>query len=121
MKIRMIIGDLEAQADLYDTKTARMIYDILPLESSFSKWGDEIYFRIPLDIKFKDNAKEVVEIGDLGYWLEGSCFCIFYGRTPVSEEDEIRPASVVNVFGKVVGDPSIFRHTRGSKIRVEKG
>ena len=35
--------------------------------------------------------------------------------------DEIRPASPVNVFGKVVGDPTIFKQVRsGTQVRVER-
>ncbi|MFO7945595.1 MAG: cyclophilin-like family protein, partial [Armatimonadota bacterium] len=38
----------------------------------------------------------------------GSALCIFFGPTPMSSGDEIRPASPVNVFGKIDGDPTVF-------------
>ena len=64
--------------------------------------------------------QETVELGDLGYWLPGKAFCIFFGATPVSSRDEIRPASAVYVFGKVSGDPTEFLKVQdGEKVRVE--
>jgi hypothetical protein len=69
-----------------------------------------------------ENPKEVVEMGDLGYWPPGSAFCIFFGRTPASRGDEIRPASPVNVVGRISGDPRIFKKVRGGeKVTLEKG
>ena len=39
----------------------------------------------------------------------------------MSRGEEIRPASPVNVFGKIVGDPTVFKKVRaGTKIRVER-
>jgi len=40
-----------------------------------------------------ENGQEVVELGDLGYWPPGQAFCLFFGPTPASQGDEIRPAS----------------------------
>jgi hypothetical protein len=38
----------------------------------------------------------------------------------VSKGEEIRPASPVNVFGKILGEPKVFAQVReGTKIRVE--
>ena len=69
---------------LNQTKTADLLWDILPVESSVSTWGEEIYFTIPLETGL-ENAVSVVEAGDVAYWPEGSCFCIFFGQTPVSK------------------------------------
>lgn len=107
-------------ADLNDTATARQIYDALPLETRASTWGDEIYFAIPVT-SAPENEHEVVQLGDLGYWPPGSAFCIFFGRTPASVGGEIRPASAVNVFGKVTGDPTIFKRVRrGTTVRITR-
>ncbi len=58
---------------------------------------------------------------DLGYWPPGSAFCIFFGPTPMSRGSEIRPASPVNVFGKIVGDATAFKKVRaGTQVRVER-
>ena len=64
---------------------------------------------------------ELVEVGDLGYWPSGSAFCIFFGPTPVSRGNEVRPASAVNVIGKVSGDAKDFKKVAdGAKVRIEK-
>jgi hypothetical protein len=101
-------------------RTARAIWDALPLEARANTWGDEIYFSIPVDVE-TENPKEVVGIGDLGYWPPRSAFCIFFGPTPMSRGDEIRPASPVNVFGRVEGDPRVFRSiASGDLVRIER-
>jgi len=109
MKIRIKIGSLSAEAELNDTPTARKIAAALPLTASFSTWGDEIYFPIPVTADLDTNAKEVVELGDLGYWPTGRAFCIFFGPTPISSPGKIVPASAVNIIGTVLGDATSFK------------
>ena len=66
-------------------------------------------------------ALNVVAKGDLGYWPSGAAFCIFFGPTPISREGEIRPASAVNVFGKIEGDTSVLKKVLfGNEVLVEK-
>jgi hypothetical protein len=68
-----------------------------------------------------EDAREVVAAGDLGYWPPGTAFCIFFGPTPMSRGEEIRPASPVNVFGRVIGDFSVFKRVAsGTEVSVEK-
>ncbi len=118
-KIRITSGDVSQTATLNDTRTAQLVWDALPFDVAGSRWGDEIYFAIPV-LAGTERGQEVVEAGDLGYWEPGSAFCIFYGRTPASRGDEIRPYSPVTVFGHVRGDAAIFRGTRdGELVRVE--
>jgi len=120
-RIRITAGTVAVDAELRDSETARRIYDALPLDASASTWGDEIYFGIPVDCKREPDARAEVEVGDLGYWLAGSCCCIFYGRTPMSSGEQPVAASEVNVFGRIVGDATVLRGTRsGTKVVVEK-
>lgn len=109
MDIRIRIGKLTMEAELLDTPTARKIIKALPIKASFNTWGDEIYFSIPVTSDLDDDAREVVELGDLGYWPPGKAFCIFFGQTPLSRPGEIRPASAVNIVGKVKGDATQFK------------
>ncbi len=104
-QIKIRIGELELKAVLYETECAKEIYERLPIRARFNTWGDEIYFEIPVKRPLDHTAKEVVEVGDLGYWPQGKAFCIFYGKTPISTEDKIIPASAVNVVGRVL-DPT---------------
>jgi hypothetical protein len=107
-RIRIIAGTVEAEAELNNTATAQAIWEALPIEARASLWGDEVYFSIPLSLEL-EAGQEVVGTGDLGYWPEGNAFCIFFGPTPASRGDEIRPASPVTVFGEVIGDATIFK------------
>ena len=119
-KIRIKAGSEEAEADLNDGATAQEIFQALPIEARVSTWGDEIYFAIPVKAPLEKNAQELVEVGDLGYWPSGDAFCIFFGPTPMSRGNEVRPASAVNVIGRVSGDARVFKKVpSGSKVRVE--
>jgi hypothetical protein len=119
--IRITAGSISAAAELNDSKTADAIWDALPIEAKAQTWGDEIYFGIPVHAE-ADNAKEVVALGDLGYWPPGDAFCIFFGPTPASRGDEIRPASPVNVVGRVNGDATVFKKVRaGTRVTLERG
>ena len=102
MKINIIVSRLTLEAELNNTPTAQKVAEILPFRSSFDTWGDEIYFTIPVECELDESAREQVEIGDLGYWPTGRAFCIFFGPTPMSTDGKIRPASAVNIIGKVM-------------------
>ena len=121
MKIRITAGDASADAELLDTPTAHLIAEALPIEAPGATWGDEISFPIPVKAELEPDAREVVEEGDLGYWPTGSAFCIFFGPTPVSGPGEIRPASAVNIVGRVLGDAKVFRKAGdGAPVRLEE-
>ena len=112
-------GAVFAELSDENPKTAQAIWDALPLESKANTWGDEIYFSIPVELE-AENPRETVQLGDLGYWPPGNAFCIFFGPTPASRGGEIRPASPVNVFGRVLGDPKVFKRVKGGeRVRVE--
>ena len=119
--IRITAGQVAVDARLNDSRTATAVWEALPIEAKAQTWGDEIYFAI--DVKLDEDApREVVEMGDLGYWPPGQAFCIFFGKTPASRGDEIRPASPVNVLGRVAGDPKVFKTVRaGTRVVIEKG
>jgi len=119
--IRIKAGSVEAAAELNDTQTAESIWQALPIKGTVQTWGDEVYFAIPLTLA-QENAQDVVKIGDLGYWALGKALCIFFGPTPASKGTEIRPASPVNVFGRITGDATVFKMVEaGTEIALERG
>ncbi|MGD0575436.1 MAG: cyclophilin-like fold protein [Anaerolineales bacterium] len=112
---------ISVEVALDDSPTAQAIGGALPLEGIVNRWGAEIYFEIPIRIKKAEEAREQVEVGEVGYWPPGHAFCIFFGKTPASQDERPRAASPVNVFGKVVGDPTVLRRVKdGSKITIEE-
>ncbi len=119
-RIRITAGEVSATAELNATQTAELIWEALPIDSTAQRWGQEIYFDIPVNTG-NEKEQETVEMGDLGYWPPGTAFCIFFGPTPMSEGEEIRPASPVTIFGKIEGDPTVFKSVAsGTAIKVEK-
>lgn len=106
-------------AELNDTQTAGAVWDALPIQGNGSTWGEEIYFRIPVDAEL-ENGQEVVDLGDLGYWPPGQAFCLFFGLTPASRGDEIRPASEVTIIGKMTGDIGVLKGvSSGSPVVIQ--
>ncbi len=119
-RIRIKAGRVEAVAELNDTRTAQAIWEALPIKGNVNLWGEEIYFSIPLGLEL-EAGQELVNIGDLGYWPPSSAFCIFFGPTPISQRDKIRPASPVTVFGKITSDATILKQVvSGAEITIER-
>lgn len=118
-RICIKVGLIEAIGELNGTRTAQAIWEALLIKGEANLWGDEIYFSIPLSLKLEDGQK-LVNIGDLGYWPQGSAFCIFFGPTPISKGGKIRPASAVTVFGRVTSDTTVFKQVAlGTEITIE--
>ena len=118
-KINIFINNLKFEAELNDTKIAEKIYKALPIKTEGAFWGNEIYFEIPVKM-LNENPTEELKVGDLAYWPEGNSFCIFYGRTPVSANDEPKPASPVTIIGEIKGNLEELRKLNQAKIKVTK-
>ena len=121
-EIMITAGDQRLNGFLEDTPTAEALADALPIEGRAYLWGDEIYFAVPqVAAELDDTATMVVNVGDLGYWPSGKAFCIFFGLTPASVPGEIRPASAVNLIGKITDDPCCLKLVaEGAPVRIEK-
>lgn len=114
-------GDVSLTAELNDSPTAQQVWEALPIEGTANVWGDEIYFEIPVAAEQAPDARAEVEVGELGYWPVGQAFCIFFGPTPVSNDERPRAYSPVNVLGRVQGDAMRFRAVRGGqKVRITR-
>ena len=120
-QIKITAGDIQVDAELYDTLTGQAIADALPITGRSQRWGDEIYFAIAPAAELEKNSRDVLEAGELAYWPPGKAFCIFFGKTPASQGDEIRAASAVNVVGKMKGDFSpLTGVASGDSVLIEQ-
>jgi hypothetical protein len=120
MRIRIRAGDVECDAELNDSDTARRIADALPIEGDARRWGEEIYFEIAVEADEAEDAREEMEVGELAFWPPGNAFCIFFGRTPASTGERPRAASNVNPVGRVVSDAKVFTGVRnGAPVKIE--
>ena len=103
IRIRWPKGELVAQ--LEDTPTAKAVAAALPAKARANTWGEEVYFTLEVDVKLERDAREVVDPGTVCYWVQGRSLALPFGPTPVSQGDECRLVTRVNVLGRIAGDP----------------
>ena len=121
MKIKIKVAKVELDADLFDTACAKAIASALPIKTRPSEWGDEFYFSIPVAMDLDDTATTSVKSGDIGYWPPCKALAIFFGPTPMSAGKDPVPASVVNIVGRISGDPKALRKAKGAtRISIAK-
>jgi hypothetical protein len=113
-------GAIDAIITSENPKTAEAVWVALPIKGNANRWGDEVYFSIPVSLK-EEKARAEVEVGSIAYWPPGKALCIFFGPTPVSQDGEPRAYSPVNVFAKVTTDPTVFKKVRdGEQVTLER-
>jgi hypothetical protein len=120
-RVRITIGSVKLEAELFDTATADAIYAELPFTSIASTWGDEVYFSTPVQVSKEPDAKDVVDAGELAFWVEGDSIAIGFGPTPVSRGKEIRLAARTNIWGRTLGPVTQLGKVKsGDPIKVER-
>ena len=62
-----------------------------------------------------------MDVGQLAYWPPGRAFCIFFGRTPASDQSgQPVAASAVNPIGHITCDPTVLKTVvDGEKVVIE--
>lgn len=120
-RITIQAGGVRAAAELNDGPTARALGEQLPLQARAQRWGEEIYFTVPVQMPLEPGAREEMEVGELGYWPSGPAFCIFFGPTPASDGPKPKAASAVTILGRVLGDATAFRAVKsGAAVTLER-
>ena len=119
-KIKLTLGAVELTAELLDTPTADAIYRHLPLHSRAHTWGEEVYFPVPVQAALEADARDIVQPGELAFWVEGHAIAIGFGRTPISQGDEIRLAARTNIWARTNDDVKQLSQVKdGDRIMVE--
>ena len=120
-KIIIKVNQLELEVEIDCSELADLLWDNTLIEGVANLWGDEIYFETSLYSQ-SNSMQEVVEIGDLAFWPPGQAICLFFGSTPMSTGDEIRPARPVVVFGKFIDNPKLLKTVKtGDSISIYNG
>jgi len=121
-KFRIItqsVGELSAEITSENPETAKIFLEALPMEGDATRWGEEIYFKIPVEAE-AENQRDEMEVGDIAYWVSGESIAIFFGPTPVSDGEKPKAYEPVNVFAKINGDATILTKVKdGEKVRLE--
>jgi len=120
--IKILSKKYEFLVELNNSKTSQKIIKKLPITSTANRWGDEIYFQIPVESEL-ENGVEILEIGSVAFWPPGNAFCIFFGITPASTSSKPQAASPVTVIGKIIDKKSLSdlkKILNGDKIELDK-
>ena len=97
--IKILIDNHEIIVFLHKTETADAVWKASPFQSKIETWGKEIYFDTSIRVSKEEDAKQVLEKGEIAFWVEGHSIAIGFGPTPISERDEIKLVTKANIFG----------------------
>ena len=118
-KIQISIANKIVVVETLDTPTAKAIVKELPFSSNARTWGEEVYFPVPVTAALEDDARDLVEAGEIAFWVEGQCIAIGFGPTPISQGNEIRLAARTNIWAKALNDVTELKSIRdGDSILV---
>ncbi len=104
--IKIVSKNIEIPVKLNNSNASQEILKKLPIVSQANRWGDEIYFKIPVHAELEDGI-EILDVGSVAYWPPGNAFCIFFGKTPASTGDKPQAASPVTLVGKITDDSNL--------------
>lgn len=118
-EVLITAGSASLRVRLFDTPTADALWNALPIQSRAQTWGEEVYFSAPVDVEREDDARAVVEPGEIAYWSDGEAIAIGFGPTPISRGDECRLASPCNIWGEALDDVKAFAAVKaGEEVHV---
>ena len=76
-----------------------------------------MYFSTPVTNQIlEEDAKDVVELGELVYWVEGNCIAIGFGPTPISHGNEIRLAARTNIWADTDYDLTALKNVQSGDL-----
>ncbi|HEY7608198.1 MAG TPA: cyclophilin-like fold protein [Alphaproteobacteria bacterium] len=120
-RLKITAGGIAIRCECFDTPTATALVATAPFTSRAQTWGDEVYFSTPVSLARENDARAVVEAGELAFWTDGDAIAIGFGPTPISKGGEIRLASPCNIWGRALDDVKALKRVKaGAAITVER-
>ena len=120
-KCKITIDKIIFEVVLFNSPTANKIWNSLPISSNIKTCGKEIYFYTNVVANKEPNAKSIIELGEIAYWPTGKAIAIGFGKTPISQKDEIRLADDCNIWGETKFDLKKLENiAEGQPIKIEK-
>ena len=117
-KIKISFLSIFISVDLHNTETANIIWEVCPIKSNVNIWGDEIYFDIKINTVKDETAKDIINKGEIAFWVEGSSIAIGFGPTPISQGNEIRLVTHANIIGESNDDLSLLSMVNPGEIVI---
>ena len=101
MAKRLIVRGEKAEitVELNEGPVANELWHRLPLETSATLRGEEVYFPVLLPTATEASEPKAVEVGDVAYWPPEHALCLFCGNNG-ARTDKDEPLSPV---GRIVG------------------
>ena len=117
-KIKIKFSNNFIIVELNNSDTAKKVYASCPIKSTTNTWGNEIYFETKIKVKKDKTAKDIINLGEIAYWVEGSSIAIGFGPTPISKADEIRLVTKANIIGKTKSNLSSLGMVNSGEIVI---
>ena len=81
-RIQITAGEIRLLAEFTDTATALALLAALPLTASGNRWGQEIYFSVPVQQDAGPEAREEMEVGELALLASRTSILHFFWVDP---------------------------------------
>jgi hypothetical protein len=76
---------------------------------------------MPVMAELEPDARQVVDKGAVCFWVADRLLALPYGPTPISQGDECRLVSEVNVLGRIDGAARVLTEVvDGASIKIER-
>src|SRR5256885_16934710 len=98
LPVKITVGGVTLDAELKPTRTAKAVYELLPIETDLHSWGEELYFKIPFIKDHRETATLKVSVGDIAYWGNGGGGAGLFWRPPGSAGPRPAPPRRVGLF-----------------------
>ena len=120
-ELSVVVDDIELSAQ-WTQSNQDLIAQLtrhLPLSGMAHKWGDELYFTVPIEASPRE-TQTIVEPGTIAYWPAGPALCLFWGPTPASTDERPAAASPVAPVGVLDSIEPLSTITGNAHVTIQQ-